>query len=1095
MHRSILRRSPFTALIVISVSLPILGQASTGSVVGTIYDRTGASVSGAQLVLSDTDTQALRHTIASPLGTYEFLQLSPGIYDLSVEAQGFRHTVERHVVVDVGSTVHLDVTVSLGDVTQTVNVNAEPALVEPDRVSVASTVKPGFIQSLPLQDRQFLNLALMVPGTIPGAPGTRIGGTSIETFSVSGMRSQSNNYTLDGISNNDPHISGPLNLFRLADAVQEFSVETSIPGSDAGRSSGAQVRVVTKSGGNAYHGTLFYYARNDAFDATPFFLKRAGLPKNSLERNQFGGTAGGFIRRDQTFWFASFEGYRQSVQVPATARIPTDAERAAVTDQISKSLLNFWPKANTPGLLSVTGKNWAGTTPDVGNDETYLFRIDQKLATNHWLTARYAWFSGDTLARQNSPFHGLLNNSPEQRSLLVQSTYSTAHLVNQARFGYSSNSAFSRPTDASVNPGAIFTDANGAKLPGFIDTGTDPLDAGLPTITINGLTDGALGVGPSFPQGRTTDIYEFMDDLSLSAPRNWSRHTLHFGLEVRGETDNTFLNAAFRGSISFPGWSAFASGQPQRGSVATGESGTLRKWSRVPVYLYAQDAFRARPDLTFNVGIRWEYPGTLSEERNRGSNFVPGIGQMELHSNLRIDVDPTQFGRAALLETPIDTRLPASGQFNVPLKNFEPFVGAAYSPSFWGPIFAQRTVMRLGFRISRDDIFDDVYTLMGLNPPSVLSTTLPRNSYTWATVLNQNLRLFSPDPTVATRGERGVLTFSDIATNPSTPYSMNYAVELERQLGKNSSLELTYVGSQGRKLIVVVDPNQPTVTVDDARKRGDQAPNQRSFPFPQYSNILQAEFVGTSNFNGLSLVAREQMSRGLDFSASYELSKSLDENSEFFPTDGDTSIYADSKNRSGDYGLSSFDIRNRVIGTFVCRLPWRHERTFSAGTRKLWDLVTQNWMVSGITSFRSGFPFTVRASSDTDFTGLNRWTPAAGFSDRVDMSAGARVVPHNMSDPDHAFDPQVFSYPKAGVPGSVGRNSLIGPHSITQDLAVIREFPVRENKQVQLRVESFNVFNHTNFKLPETRLDQSSVGKIGASYDPRLLQLSARFRW
>jgi hypothetical protein len=255
-----------------------------------------------------------------------------------------------------------------------------------------------------------------------------------------------------------------------------------------------------------------------------------------------------------------------------------------------------------------------------------------------------------------------------------------------------------------------------------------------------------------------------------------------------------------------------------------------------------------------------------------------------------------------------------------------------------------------------------------------------------------------------------------------------------------------------------------------------------------------ASFASNSNFNELAVVARQQMARNLNFNASYELSKSLDNNSGFFPSDGSTALYADSRNRALDYGPSSFDIRNRIIASFVFKLPSARNGSSHIAKGAFAHLI-EDWTTSGITNIRSGFPFTVRASSDTDFTGLNRWSPATGFSDRVDINPGVTMVPRNMSDPDHAFDPRVFSFPKAGRPGTARRNSLVGPHSISQDFALMRDFSVRESELLQLRVESFNVFNHTNFALPENRLDQSSVGKIGASYDPRLLQLSLHFQW
>lgn len=1089
---------PFVLLFSMFATTPLLGQLPTGSIVGGVYDQTGAAVPGARLLLKDTATGTSRTTITSTAGGYEFLELRPGTYDLALEAKGFRRTVERNIVVNVGLVVHLDVTLELGDVRETVEVRAETPLVEPDKTSISTAVDVRAMQNLPLLDRQFLNLALTVAGTVPGAPGTAMAATSLETFSVVGMRSQSNNYTLDGISNNDPHINGPLNLFRLSDAVQEFNVETSIASAEAGRNSGAQVSIITKSGGNAYHGTLFYYNRNDAFDATPFFLNRAGQPKNPLRRHQFGGTVGGFIRPNKTFWFFSFEGFRQRIQDPATGRVPTDAERAAVTDPVSQRLLQFWPRANTPQLLATTGKNWAGTVPDETEDETYLWRIDQNLNNNHRLTGRYVWFHGSTLGMVGAggPFNGSSTNKPGQHSLLLQETYATGSLVNEFRLGYSRNRVLFEAADVFVNPATIFTNAAGNPLPGYIDTRVDPLDGGLPRVTITGFTNGALGTGIGQPQGRATNTYELLDDVSLIGPWGHNRHTLRFGVAARREIGDLFLNAFYRGSISFPRWAAFAAGQPQRGSLATGAGGTFRTWFRLPVYLYAQDTFKLRANLTINYGLRWEYPGEFSEKRDRGSNFVPGVGQMVLDSNLRIDVDPTQLGRAALLLTPISTRLPSAGQFGVPKRNFGPFLGVAYAPKFWTGLFGNgKTVIRTGFRLSSDDIFDDIPTFMGTNFPPVLTTTLPTGAYTWATVLSQNQRLFSPDPTVVPQGERGILAFSAWDVNPPSPYAMNYALEIQRQLGRDFSVEVSYVGSQGRKLLVQVDRNEPTVTVNDPTKRGDEAPNVRTFPYPQYSNILQAAFVSNSNFNGMDLVVRKRTSHGLSFTASYELSKSLDDNSTFLPTDGATGNYADSRDRELDYGLSSFDVRHRVIASWVYELPLGPNRALLGRAHGFLGQMAGGWVLSGLTSYRAGFPFTVRASSDTDFSGLNSSTATGQFSDRVNLRPGVTSVPTDMGNPDHAFDPTVFAFPGAGSVGNVGRNTLIGPQFINQDFAVLKNFPITENRRVQFRAEFFNLFNHTNFMLPENRLDQSAVGKIGDAYDPRLIQFSLRFEW
>jgi len=1057
-------------------------QFSTGSIAVVVYDKTGAAMPGATLTLRDTATSATRTATTSTEGYYEFAQLRPGTYDLTAEAKGFRRMVQRSIVVDVGQVVHLDLRLEVGELSQTVEVTAEVPLVEPDKTSISKTVNVRGMQNLPMQDRQILNLALTVPGTKPGAPGTQV-----EAFSVAGMRSQSNNYTLDGISNNDPQVNGPLNAFRLADAVQEFNVQTSIATTEVGRNSGAQVNIITKGGANSYHGTLFYYGRNDAFDATPFFLNRAGQRKNPLRRHDFGGTVGGFLVRDKTFWFFSFEDFRQKVQEPGTARVPTAAERAAVTDAVSLKLLQFWPAANTP---LQGGRNWAGTTPNENNNKTYFWRIDQNLTTNHRLMGRYVWFRGKTLARQTDPFNGAITNLPGQHSFLLQETYAATRLVNEFRLGYSRNRTFFQSADVSINPASIFTDAAGNPLPGYIDTSVDPLDGGLPRITITGFTNGGLGAGTNMPQGRATNTYELIDNVTLIGPWGWSRHTLRFGVSLRREITNRFLNGNYRGSISFPSWTRFASGQPQRGTLRTGVGGTFRTWFRLPVYLYVQDTFKIRPNLTVNYGLRWEYPGAMSEKHDRGSNFVPNVGVVVLNSNLRVDVDPTQTGRAALILTPINTQLPSTGQFSTPHKNFAPYLGIAYSPKIWRGLFGDgKTVIRTGFRLSYDDVFANIPVNMGLNFPPVLTTTLPTATYTWATALSQNRRLFSADPTIVPQGERGILTFNAWDTNPPNAYAMNYALEIERQIGRDFAVEISYIGTQGRKLGVFVDPNQPFVTVNDPTKRGDQAPNVRVFPFRQYAGIGLGTFVSNSNYSGMILVFRKRPSHGLSFSTSYELGKGLDDNSSFFGSDGETGVYADTRNRKLDYGRSSFDVRHTISSSGVYELPFGPRRALLGSTHGVLGQVVGGWVVGATTLYRSGFPLTIRASSGTDYSGLNQ------FSDRVNLKSGVTTVATNMSDPDHAFDASVFTPPGPGSVGSVGRNTLTGPHFVGVNLAILKNFPFGESRRVQFRAEMFNAFNHANFTLPENRIDQGAAGTIGGTFDPRLIQLGLRVEW
>ncbi|MGH9805045.1 MAG: carboxypeptidase regulatory-like domain-containing protein, partial [Candidatus Acidiferrales bacterium] len=576
-------------------SLPLLAQQPTGNIVGTVSDPAGAVVPQAQVTLRAVQTGATRNSTTTQEGYYEFLLLRPGQYEVTVEVTGFRRMVLKDIEVKVGQVVRANISLELGDVTQVVEVTAGVPLIEPDKPSIGSSIDNQAIRSLPIQNRNFIGLALLTPGAIPQAEGTQGAG-----FSVSGMRSQSNNYTMDGISNNDPQINSPLTSFNMTGAVQEFNVQTSIVSTDVGRNSGAQINIVTKSGTNNFHGSAFYVVRNDVLDATPYFLNQAGEDKNILRRHQFGGSFGGPVIRNKTFFFFNFEGVRQKEGEPLTRRVPTEAERATVTDPISRRLLEFYALPNTP---LVGGRNWAGAAETTNDNETYFFRVDHALTPKHSINWRYVVFVGETLNVQTDPFNGLISNTPAQHNALAQYTYAGARLVNEFRAGFSRNRTFFLPADVDLNPATIFTDANGNPLPGYIDTTVEPLNGGLPRVTISGGFAG-LGAGTNMPQGRSTNTFEYQDNVTLTAPFGWSRHTYRFGAQIRRENAHRFLNGNYRGSLSFSSFANFAIGRVRTGTLRTGEGGTFRTWFRTSWSFYFQDTYKARPNLNLNYGLR-----------------------------------------------------------------------------------------------------------------------------------------------------------------------------------------------------------------------------------------------------------------------------------------------------------------------------------------------------------------------------------------------------------------------------------------------------------------------------------------------------------
>jgi Carboxypeptidase regulatory-like domain/TonB-dependent Receptor Plug Domain len=1086
-------RFPATVLtVVFLLGLSTAARAQSGTISGTVSDSTGAVIPSAHVTARDVHTDIIRTTTTNSQGFYEFIAVKPSTYEVAVEAKGFVRAVKHDINVVVGLESHFDVTLAPGSVSETVEVKAEVPLIEPDKTNVSYSIETQQIQNLPLQGRQFLDLALLTPGVTPQAPGTQAGG-----INVSGMRSQSNNFTLDGVSINDPQVNGPLNGFRIADAVQEFNVNTSIASTDLGRSAGAQVAVITKSGSNAYHGSAFYYGRNEALDANDWFLNSAQKPRNVLRRHQYGGTVGGWVIKDKTFWFLSFEGFREKSPLPQLSTVPTLAQRAAVTDPVSLKLLQFIPSPNTSGALG----NWAGTADQFNNNETYLFRADHNLSANNRLMGHYAMFRGDTLTLQQNPFNGSITNLPGSQSAVIEETFSHTSWLNVVRLGYTRNLTDFAPQDVKINPASIFTDALGNPLPGFVDATKTPLNGGLPRITFaSGFSNFGLGAGTNMPQGRTTNTYELIDNVT----KTLNTHTLQFGGEVKREQTFRFLNGNFRGAISFASWATFATGQPRNGSLRTGgPDQTFRTWNRLAEYMYVQDSWKMKPNFTFNYGLRYELPGALVEKRDSGSNLVPSVGMLKLNSNLRIDVNPAIVGPGAITLTPVPgVSLPSSGQFSNATKNLAPFVGLAWSPKVLPAIFGDgKTVVRSGFRLSYDDVFANIPVNMGLNYPPVLSTTLPNSVYTWATVLNQNRRMYAADSTLTagpTCGAsptpcRGILGFNAWDTMGKTAYAMNYTLEIERQIGRDYAVGASYVGTLGRRLGVFLDANEPFVNVVDPTKSGSATPNQRTFPFVQYSALPIGAFASSSNYNGMVLTAKKRPSHGLSLQASYTYGKSLDYNSSFFGSDREAGAFADPRNPQADYGPSAFDVRHQLVGSYLYELPFGKGRMFMRSANTVVEQFLGGWNVGGIVNWHTGFPFTIFANTATDFSGFNQ------FFDRP--NAGNALLPINFNDPSHVFpttkcpaSPCYFSNPGAGSVGNMGRDAFYGPSYTDFDFSLQKNFLVTENKKFQLRADFFNLFNHPNFGLPTSNLGSSAAGTITSmNGNPRLMQLGLRF--
>ena len=941
--------------------LPAALQASpVGSVAGTLKDPAASLIANAALTITNLDTNARFTAVSDEQGAYQFLQLAPGQYSLTVVAAGFKKETIKNVVVQVDQITRADFALELGQVTESVDVSAATPLLETDRSSLGSVVDSRTIASMPLNARQFLDLALITPGTAPAGAGVQGAG-----FNAAGARSQSNVFLLDGVSNTDTQTNQPLANFRITDAVREFNVQTSVALPEFGRSQGAQVNIVTKSGGNQFHGSVFEYLRNTRLNAADFFSNALGSPKSPFHRNQFGATAGGPIIRNKTFFFLSYEGFLQSAPTVSATRVPTAAERAMVTDPISKQLLQFWPVANATGT-----QNFISNVASADKDHTGLMKIDHTFGPADNLAFRWAEFRGNLIYPGALPLTGGNQDNPVQRSLALSETHTfSPTFLNEIRLGYSRNLTQRTVQDQNVNAASIFTDANGKPLPGVVDASTDPLHGGLPTITIGG-GYGVLGATSSYPQGRISQTTELFDNLTKAAPFGLSKHSFRWGFHIRREDLRRYAEANSRGAFTFNNWAQFAAGQLQASTIRTGS--TLAYWRRYPWDLYWQDTFKVKENFTLNFGLRYEYPSNIAEIRDHAANFLPGIGLVIGGTNELVTIDPTKTGPAAIVLQQAPLHLPQSGVY-ADKHEFAPMVGFAYTPRFSEGVFGKdATVIRGGFRIAYDDLFNNAPSNMVNGPPYTLATTQTANVtqpgvFPWAVGFNQNVPLVSnygkQGPGTPTSG---VIALTAVDPNLVNGYIYQYNFGLQRKVGASLSLEADYQGSSGRRLPVFVDLNQPTVVVNNPNVRGPLAPNQQIFPYPSFGKIMEVKSISSSSYNGLVTTAKYQ-GKSSFAQVAYTFSKSLDYNSALYGSNGllgEAGNPADSNNLRLEHGPSSFDVRSRFVAVYVQDLP----RWGSGLVRQ----VIGGWQISGVTTLQTGEPFTVE-SGGADTNGFNQF--------------------------------------------------------------------------------------------------------------------------
>ncbi|MGI4829953.1 MAG: carboxypeptidase regulatory-like domain-containing protein [Janthinobacterium lividum] len=1084
------------AAFVVSTGVAFAAPAGTGT--GIIKDATGAGIPNVRLTLTRVSTNERTVIVSRPDGSFDFPSLSPDEYQLTAESTGFKRGRLEHIVVQVDQVARMDLTLETGDVAETVDVQALAPLVETESNTLVNVINQQTIQNMPLNSRNFTELALLTPGATPSAPGSQVTG-----FNVAGARTQSNFFLLDGIANMDIQINSSITTFRINDAVQEFSVQTSVPTAEFGRGMGAQVNAVLRSGSNSLHGAAFEYFRNTVLNATDYFAKHsAGGVKPILNRNQFGATLGGPVWKDHTFFFLSYEGFRQVAPTPTLVLVPTAAQRASVTDPVSQKLLAYFPLPLR--AIDAGGTNFTSNVRNVLNDDTGLVKIDHQLGTKDHLLGHYAVYNGRTISGGPTPLTGGSSNTPKSFSASFEEDHTfSGSLLNSLRLGYSYNQTKFVVQDFGTNAASIITDTSGNALPGVVNATTNPQDSGIPTVTISG-GFARLGSATNLPQGRNTNTYELIDIVSYTH----GAHAMKFGVESRRDDARRYLDGTSRGSITFTNTASaavpavppsptnptgtpaipartaaensfidFANGNVYTSTLRSGS--TNAHYRRYPVYTFAQDTWKVTPTFTLDYGIRYELPGAIYERNGRGANLIPGQGLTLFGTNQVLGINTALAGPSSIIFTPGATTIGNNG-VSVDYNNVAPIIGFAWSPTHWGSqtLETGTTVLRGGFRVGYDDIFNNIPANQTLNAPFNVTTTQTAGvtqvgKFSYATAFNQNVPLVK---NVGKQGpgtpQVGLLAFNGVDPNIRSSYGYQYNLDLEQKLNRSMAFELQYIGSLGRKLGIFIDPNQPTVIVRNSALRGNQTPNEQVFPYNQYGSLSDSygRNAVSSAYNGAVAVFRYRGPHATAFQASYTWSHSLDYGSNFFGSTGDAGYPSDSHNIKAEYGNSAFDERHRLVAYYSLPLPIGPDGAFLKSRNIVSREAFEGWVVSGITEVQSGLPFTAYLGA-TDYSGFNQ------FADKPNVGAG-RLVQNN-KNPDGAFATSYFTPIGAGQDGTERRNQYYGPGLVNFDLSAQKNFALSaERFKLQFRADLFNLFNHTNFSNPTSTYTSSSFGKI-----------------
>ena len=1013
-------------LLVCAAACAVLAQTVGASLQGTVSDPSGAAIAGAALEILNVDTGAIRNLVTDGSGRWREPVLSSGDYQIRVTAPGFQTIIRKGIHLAVGQESVIELQMELGQTQTEVRVTAEAPPINLVSGSVSGLVDQKQMRDLPLNGRSFQQLALLQPGVnaVTAGGSDPVGGRTPK-ISMNGTRPEQSSFLLDGTDINDVYNKTPGSVGGVllgVEAVLEFQVLTNSYSSEFGRSAGGVVNAVTRAGTNQFHGSLFEFLRNSKLDAKNFF-DQPTAPIPPLKRNQFGGVVGGPIHKDRTFFFGAFESLIDRLGLSGVTSVPTVAARQGqlptgqikVNPAIQPFLDTLFPAPNGRDLGGgVAQYLFSRSQP---TDEYFAQgRIDHRFSASNSLFGRYTFDNGNV---DRPPTVKLPVTSTKERSRNQYVTLEYQHvfsplLLNTLRLG------FNRSDHESINQHTIDIPPSLTWLPG------QPLGY----LTISGVVTENFG-DYRLPRLDRLNNYQVGDTVFISR----GRHGIKIGFDSQRIQFNQNTTSQVGGLLTFTSLSNFLQGVPSQFDFAIpGGVDPDRGYRQRLFAFFAQDDIRLRPNLTVNLGLRYEFT-TVPTEVN---------GKI---SNLRNVTDPA---------------LNVGGQWyaNPSLKNFAPRLGVA-----WDPFGNGKTSIRAGFGIFDDEILPKYYFFSGsLNPPYTQRSSVVNPQF-------PNL-LATFDPL---RVKYQLQTTNYYLQNP---YALQFNLNVQRSLPGDWTLGVGYSGSRGLHLLRIGDANLAPSTVVNGIKIYQPLLGRSNSNF---ASITQRITDAQSFYNALQVSALKQLSHGLRAQISYTFSRSIDDasgvNSQDF-TNGSPYVF-DYYDRKADRGLSTFWAQHVFVGN------WSYELPFGNSMKGAGALLLKGWQLNSITTVQTGHPFEVRLGFNRSGN-LN--TVNYAMHERPDLKPGYSNNPI-LGDPARWWDINAFQLQPAtfdnagrqitGQRGNLGRNTLIGPSLVNFDLSVMKVFPVDEARRFEFRAEMFNLPNHPNFNVPSGLTAFSNVSATG----------------